>query len=156
MTETADTKVKWRGVWITARQRDAFIWAEEQFHERHPNVDFIPVQGSWSTNVDASAGTHNGAGATDWRTWHMTTAQRIHMIVCLKNAGQAVWYRTRVSGFDPHAHCLDRVTRGMSNLAKWQVEQYDAGRSGLSSNAKDPTYRPDPPRKWSYKLKRPI
>ncbi len=156
MTETADTRVKWRGVWITARQRDAFEWAEKQFHKKYPKVDFIPTQGSWSTSVDASAGTHNGAGACDWRTWHMTGPQRVYMIHCLKDAGQAAWYRSSAQGFDPHCHCLDRVTRGMSNLAKWQVEQFDAGRTGLASNRTDPTYRPSPSVKWSFKLKRPV
>lgn len=156
--ETAQTPVWWRGVKITARQRDAFRWAEARLQKRFPGVSLVPTQGSWADG-ELSGGTHSKAGACDFRTWHMTVPQRVYMIRCLKDAGQAIWFRPEDwdgDGGDEHAHCLDRVTVNMDGGAKWQVAQYDAGRSGLVSNRRDPTYRPKPPVKWSFKLKRPV
>ena len=156
MTEKAQDRVWWRGVQITARQRDAFRWAEKRLMKKFPGVSLKPTQGSWSNGVEASAGTHNGAGVCDFRTWHMTAEQRVYMVRCLKDAGQAAWYRTAAQGFDPHVHVCDRVTTGMAALARWQVAQYDAGRTGLASNKTDPTYRPSPSVRWSWKLGRPV
>ena len=158
MGETAQTPVWWRGVKITARQRDAFRAAEKRLQARYPGTSLIPTQGSWSDGK-FSGGTHSGAGACDFRTWHYTTPQRIYMIRCLKDVGQAVWYRPEGwdgAGGDEHAHCLDRVVVNMDAGAKWQVKQYDAGRSGLASNRTDPTYRPSPSVVWSYKLGKPV
>lgn len=158
MAEVAQTPVWWRGVKITARQRDAFRWAEARLQKKHPGTSLIPTQGSWSDG-SLSGGTHSGSGACDFRTWHYTRDQRVYAIRCLKDAGQAIWYRPENwdgDGGDEHAHCLDRVTVGMDAGAKWQVAQYDARRSGLTSNKADLTYRPRPAIKWSYKAGRPI
>ncbi len=154
--ETAQTRVWWRGVQITARQRDAFREAERRLLRKYPGVSLKPTQGSWSSSVNASAGTHEGAGVVDFRTWHMTPQQRAYMVRCLKDVGQAAWYRTTEQGFDPHVHVCDRVTTNMAPAAVWQVKQFDLGRTGLASNRKDPTYRPSPSVKWSYKLGRPV
>lgn len=154
--ETAQTAVWWRGVKVTARMRDALRYAEELWRKSHKGMVIKPSQGSWSTGVAASAGSHDGAGACDLSTSHLTTDQRIALVRALKNAGLCAWYRTEAQGFDPHVHVLDKVKVGMAPLAKWQVDQFAAGRTGLSTNAKDPTYRPSPPRIWSYKLGKPI
>jgi hypothetical protein len=156
--ETAQTPVWWRGVKITARMRDMIRYAERRFQKRYPGVTFVPTQGSWA-NGSLSGGTHSGAGAIDWRTWHMTAAQRIYMIRCLKDAGAAIWFRPKNwdgNGGAEHAHMLDRVTTGMDPGAKWQVAQYDARRSGLRSNRVDLTYRTKPAVKWSYPLGKPV
>lgn len=155
MRETAQTRVAWRGVYLTARMRDALRWAEQRIQRRHPGVTLLPSQGSWS-NGSLSAGTHTGAGAVDLRTRHLTTAQRIATVRALKDAGLAVWFRDEGDGFAPHIHALDRVTTGMHPSAAWQVRQYDAKRSGLSANRPDPTYRPSPPVKWSYPRHTPV
>lgn len=152
------TPVWWRGVRITARMRDMIRYAEREFQKKYRGVTFVPTQGSWSDG-SLSGGTHSGAGAIDFRTWHLTTGQRQHMIRCLKDAGGAIWFRPEDwdgDGGDEHAHMLDRVKTGMDDGAKWQVDQYDARRSGLRSNRFDPTYRPNPPVKWSYPLGRPV
>lgn len=151
----AQTRVTWRGVQLTARMRDALRWAERRIQRRHPGVTIVPTQGSWS-NGALSALTHSGAGAVDLRTRHLTRAQRIATVRALKDAGLAAWYRDTADGFAPHIHALDRVTRNLHPSARWQVQQYDNRRSGLSSNRPDPTYRPSPPVKWSYRAGRPV
>lgn len=155
MRETAQTRVTWRGVRITARMRDALRWAERRVQARYPGVTIVPTQGSWS-NGTLSAGTHTGAGAVDLRTRHLTTDQRIATVRALKDAGLAPWYRDEADGFDPHIHVLDRVTTNMHPSARWQVQQWNARRSGLTSNRPDPSYRPNPPRKWSFPKSTPI
>ena len=153
--ETANTRVWWRGVQLTARMRDALRWAEKRLQSKHPGVSIIPTQGSWS-NGSLSGGTHSGAGAVDLRTWHLTTAQRIYLVRALKDAGLAAWYRDQSQGFAPHIHALDLVTTGMDSGARWQTVQYRNRRSGLTSNKPDPTYRPKVPVKFDYRLGKPV
>lgn len=152
---TAQSRVAWRGVTLTARMRDALRWAEQRVQRRHPGVTIVPTQGSWS-NGSLSGGTHSGAGAVDLRTRHLTTAQRVATVRALKDAGLAAWYRDQGDGFAPHIHALDRVTTNMHPAGRWQAAQYDRRRSGLTSNRPDPTYRPDPPVKWNYTKGRPV
>jgi hypothetical protein len=156
MAEKAYDKVWWRGEQFTARHRNALRWAEKKMQQKYPGVSLIPTQGSWS-HYEASAGTHGGAGAGDLRTWHMTENQRKHLVLCLKEAGLAAWYRTPSQGFDPHIHCLDIGGQiGMAQGAKDQIKSYDRHRSGLSGDSYDPTYRPSPKVKFSYPLGKPI
>jgi hypothetical protein len=97
-----------------------------------------------------------GAGAIDIRTRHLTAAQRRDLVRALKDAGLAAWYRTEAQGFAPHIHALDLITTGMAYGGKWQVAQYLAGKTGLTSNLPDRTYRPTPQVKWSYVKGRPV
>lgn len=152
---TAQDRVTWRGVTLTARMRDALRWAERRVQRKHPGVTLLPSQGSWS-NGSLSGNTHAGAGAVDLRTRHLTAVQRVATVRALKDAGLAAWYRDTSDGFSPHIHALDRVTTNMHPAAKWQVRQYDNRRSGLSTDRVDNTYRPVPPVKWSYPLARPV
>lgn len=155
--ETAYSRVTWRGVQLTARHRDALRWAERKWQRRFPGLTIVPMQGSWS-NVDASAGTHRGAGAVDIRTRHLTTEQRIALVRVLKDAGLAAWYRTTAQGFDgEHIHALDIGGQlGMDPYAKWQVKQYDAGRLALATNSIDRTYRPSPKVRWDHRTAAPV
>ena len=153
MTETADTRVAWRGVRLTARMRDALRYAERLLQRKYPGVTIVPTQGSWSDG-SLSAGTHTGAGAADLRTRHLTADQRRALVRALKDAGLVAWFRTPAQGFPEHVHVLDKVTRGMAPGAVWQVRQYAAGRSGLSSNLPDRTYRANV--KWDYRKGKPV
>lgn len=158
MAETAGTRVWWRGVQLTARHRDALRWAERKLQRRYPGVSIIPTQGSWS-NGSLSAGTHTGAGSVDLRTHHLTDAQRRYLVRCLKDSGQAAWFRTTDQGFAPHVHSLDLAAMNSSTMAagaRWQCRQYDAGRTGLASNRIDPTYRPAPRVKFDYRKGQPV
>lgn len=159
MAEKAYDRVSWRGVKLTARHRNALRWAERKFQKKYPGVSFIPVQGSWS-GAAASAGTHSGAGAVDLRTRHLTKEQRIYMVRCLKDAGQAVWYRANNwdgRGGGEHAHALDIGGQtGMDAGAKQQIRSFDQKRNGLRNNAVDNTYRPKPPVKFSFPQDKPV
>lgn len=157
MAVKAYDRVWWRGVKLTARHRNALRWAEKKMQKKYPGVSIIPTQGSWSTAVGASAGTHSGAGAVDLRTWHMSTRQRIYLVRCLKDAGMAAWYRTPSQGFDPHIHALDIGGQlGMDSGAKSQIKSYDRHRDGLRGDRYDSTYRPNPKVKFSWPLNRPV
>lgn len=157
--ETAQSKVWWRGVQITARQRDALRWAEKQVQKKFPGVTLLPAQGSWSSSVAASGSTHSGSGAVDIRTVMLTDEQRKAVVVALKKAGQAAWFRPvnwDGRGGGQHIHAIDRRTTGESSSAKWQVGQYDAGKNGLSNAAPDKTFRPKPPVHWDYPNGKPV
>ena len=156
MSERAYDKVWWRGVRLTARHRNALRWAEAKLQKKFPGVSIIPTQGSWSSG-SLSAGTHGGAGAVDLRTWHLMTEQRVYLVRCLKDSGQAAWYRTEAQGFDPHVHSLDIGGQiGMDTLAKVQIKAFDAKRDGLSGNKADNTYRPTPRVKFSFVKNAPV
>jgi hypothetical protein len=159
MSETAQSKVAWRGVNITARQRDALRWAERLVQKKHPGVTLLPAQGSWNSSVNASGTTHAKAGAVDLRTVMYNDLQRIAIVVALKKAGMACWYRPvnwDGSGGGEHIHVLDRVTTNLSPSAAWQVGQYDRGMNGLTSARRDPSFRVKPSVKFNYRLGRPV
>lgn len=150
--------VWWRGVKITARMRAMLRWAEAEFQKKYPGVSIIATQGSWS-NGSLSGGTHSGAGAVDLRSWHYTDAQRNYLLRCLKRAGFAVWFRPyNWDGNEggEHLHALDKVKTGMDSGARWQVDQYKAGRSGLRSNLRDTSYRAPGDPVWNYSKGQPV
>lgn len=159
MSETAQSKIAWRGVRLTARHRDALRWAERKWQKKYPGLTIQPSQGSWS-GAAASAGTHSGTGAVDLRTKHLTKDQRIALVRALKDAGMAAWYRPTNwdgRGGGEHIHALDIGGQtGMDASAKDQIRKYDAKRNGLRNNAADTTYRPSPPVKFNYKQGKPV
>lgn len=146
-------RVTWRGVRLNKRTRDALLWAEKKSGVR---VD--PSQGSYNAGgVAASAGTHDGGGAVDIRTRHLTRDQRVKLVRALKDAGFAAWYRTTAQGFSgPHIHALAIGDKEMASGARNQVASFDAGRDGLRGNRIDKTYRPDPRKRFSYAKDRPV
>jgi hypothetical protein len=126
---------------LWALLRDAYAAAGE------PVDHLVVVQGSYSSGVAASGGTHARNGACDLRTWNLTAATRAQLcralVVELRKRGLCAWYRDREhGGFDPHIHCIDRYADDLSPQAAWQVEQYDVGRDGLASAGLD--YHPRP------------
>ena len=158
MKEKALDPVWWRGVKITARMRDMLRDAEARFQKKYPGISIVPVQGSWS-NGSLSGGTHSGAGAVDLRSRIYTKDQLQYLLRCLKDVGLACWYRPfNWDGNDggEHIHGLDKVKTGMDSGAKWQVDQYKAGRSGLTSNLRDTSYRAKGDPVWNYTQGRPV
>lgn len=155
---TAMTKVEWgdTGMYLTSRMANAMKAAHRKFHKRYPKVKINLAQGSWHKGTVASAGTHDGAGAADTSIRNLSKAQRIYLVLCYKWAGLCAWYRTTKQGFDPHIHVLDKVTKGMADLAKYQVAQYLAGRTGLRTNARDDTWRAPGDPVWNYQLGKPV
>ncbi|WBQ03795.1 peptidoglycan-binding domain-containing protein [Kribbella sp. CA-293567] len=97
------------------------------------------VQGSYrgANGASASAGTHDGGGVLDLRTWNLTAAQRNRWTAAARAVGFIVWYRTVLQGFTPHLHIIAKGDRDMSPSAERQVYAANNGRNGLKSNKVD-------------------
>lgn len=109
--------------------------------EARLGVTFVCWQGSYSTGVEASAGTHDGGGALDLNVPGGLPPEKI--VRHLRNAGFAAWYRTYAQGFDPHIHALDIGNDRLAPLAQSQVTSYLHGGTGLASGGDDPQpFRP--------------
>jgi hypothetical protein len=150
------TRVYWRGVRVNARTRDAILYAEKKWRKKYPTKTIELTQGSYSTSVPASGSTHSGGGVVDIRTRNLSTDCRIALVRALKDAGAAAWYRDEAEGFSPHIHACFHADKEMSTSAKGQCVSWDNGRNGLRNNAPDPTYRPDPPVRFSYAQGKPV
>lgn len=85
----------------------------------------LVTQGSYSTGVAASAGTHAGGGVIDLGT--TSTA----VLAALISAGFAAWIRTPAQGFAPHIHAVLMGDPTLSPQAAAQVISFLAGGTGL-------------------------
>lgn len=108
------------------------------------------TQGSFRPRTPYSGTTHTGAGSLDVDTspdgkwWGRRKTN--HVAGVLRRVGFAAWPRDERDGMGRHIHA-ERIGPGLSTSAQWQVDEYDAGRSGLSSGKRDRyTYRPRPVR----------
>lgn len=144
-------KIPFRGFKFDARTAAMIRWAEKR-----AGFPFKIAQGSYSTSVGASAGTHDGGGAVDFGV--VTNSGRIEPTLrALKDAGFAAWHRPAVKGVWPeHIHAIAIGCKDLSPLAAQQVRDYLHGRDGLSDNAADPSYRPNPAVVFSLLSNRPI
>lgn len=127
------TRTTWRGVVVDART--AAMLNEV---DRLTSPELVPTQGSYSTGVSASAGTHSGGGAVDLSVLGMGPTVRDNVIRAMRRVGFAAWYRDPSEGpWGAHIHA---VAVGCKDLAPAAVAQVDAlrdGRSGLASNGVD-------------------
>jgi hypothetical protein len=107
--------------------------------ERRSGVKVTIVQGSYrgSEGASASAGTHDGGGVLDLRTWNLTVAQRGSWTYHARAVGFIVWYRTTAQGFDPHLHVVAKGDSDLSASAAQQVKDAAAGLNGLRSRGRD-------------------
>jgi hypothetical protein len=113
----------------------------------------VVVQGSYSSSISASAGTHRGGGALDIRTRNLTLTERARLELNLRRVGFAAWIRDARDGFDPHIHAIRSDCGDLHWQARAQVVDYRHGRNGLANNG--PDRGPDGYRlmTWSYYLK---
>jgi hypothetical protein len=107
--------------------------------ERLIGRELTIVQGSYraGNGASASAGTHDGGGVIDVRTYNLTVAERNAMIEHARMVGFAAWYRTKAQGFDPHSHWNAIGDEDMPVSAQNQVTQYKHGLNGLASYGDD-------------------
>lgn len=108
-----------------------------QTAERYAGTTFTLTQGSYSTGVAASAGTHDGGGAGDISVGGMSRAQIDKSIQGLRMAGFAAWSRTPAEGFGAHIHFEAIGDKEMSSGGRDQVVDLFAGRNGLANNGPD-------------------
>lgn len=143
-------RILWRGQRFTRRAVQSLRWAEEK-----SGVRIDPSQGSFNSGgVAASGGTHDGE-AVDLRVRGLSPAEIERLVIWLRKAGWAAWYRAPSSSWGPHIHAVP-TTGILSPAAAQQVRAFDAGRDGLRGNRVDPTWRPRIKRRWSYKLGKPV
>ncbi|MDC3378661.1 SH3 domain-containing protein [Planctomycetota bacterium] len=103
-----------------------------------PGFRFVLTQGSYSTSVAASGGTHGGGGAVDIRTRGHSRGTVDAMVRALRRAGFAAWSRGRgADSFAPHIHAIAIGDRDLSSSARNQVRAYAQGRNGLRNRARD-------------------
>jgi len=118
---------------IINRRTQAMIW---MVNRRLP-FDLTLVQGSYHTTTTASAGTHDGGGVVDFRTWDLSETQRGQALAVARQEGFYAWYRTAAQGFDPHMHWVAKADAELSPSAKQQAIDAEAGYNGLASHLKD-------------------
>lgn len=151
----------WRGVLLDEVTIAALEWAEAGW-SKPGNVGagqkIQPSQGSYNAGgVAASAGTHDGGGAVDIKTLHLTTVQRRRLVRWLRRAGFAAWFRPAVAGlWGPHVHAILLDHPHASAGAKAQMVAYRNGRNGLANNGPDVGWRPDPIPTFDYDLGVPV
>jgi len=109
------------------------------------------VQGSYSSGVSQSAGTHDGGGAIDVSP----TNDPNRVVRELREVGFAAWHRTADQGdWNAHIHAIAIGDSESSSGARQQVQAYYSGRNGLASNAQDDGPRLDPIPVWPVELPR--
>lgn len=146
-----DERVTWRGHTFTRRAVQSLRWVELK-----SGVKIEPVQGSFNRGgVSQSAGTHDGE-AVDIRVRNLSPEEIRRLVVWLRKAGWAAWYRAPSAAWGPHVHAVPAGSTLLSASAAQQVRAYDAGRDGLAGNRVDHTWRPRLKRRWSYRLGRPV
>jgi hypothetical protein len=97
-----------------------------------------PTQGSYSSSVGASAGTHSGGGAVDLHCASLPEDQALEIVRVMRQVGFAAWMRKPAEGNWPeHIHGIAIGCPDLSASAKRQVTAYKAGLSGLASGKKD-------------------
>lgn len=106
------------------RRTYAMLEYAQQLYNGPGNLLWI-TQGSYSDNVEASFGTHAGGGVVDIsvrdpNTFTFLYEETNSMVLALRQAGFAAWYRSPDEGFDPHIHA---VAIGDAELSEAAVEQ---------------------------------
>ncbi|HEY1119006.1 MAG TPA: hypothetical protein VGE43_14940 [Acidimicrobiales bacterium] len=129
-------RITWRG-----RTFDRYTVAALQEAERRLGRELTFYQGSYSTGVSNSAGTHDGGGAVD--CWCPGVSGRRTARV-LRGVGFAAWHRPARDGvWGRHVHGVQIDNARLSPAAQRQVAEYRAGGDGLAGSAPDPDpYRP--------------
>ena len=119
-----------------------------QVAEARLGYDLTIVQGSYTTAVGQSAGTHAGGGVVD-----LAPYQHARKVKVLRDLGWAAWYRPKLPGvWGAHIHAVLIGHRTMSQSAAAQVVAYQHGLDGLAAGNTDPNpYRPNPPVVFDYR-----
>lgn len=128
-------QVTWRGAKFDEQTRDMLVELDKLVG---PNVQIRPTQGSYSTAVGASAGTHAGGGAVDLSVAKLNAFQVQLVVFLARRVGFAAWHRTPSEGpWVAHIHMINKTARDAAPAAKRQVSAYRAGKNGLASGKPD-------------------
>lgn len=128
-------KVSYSGVTINTRTR-AMLRAAGRTLAKGCTLDL--TQGSYSSGVSQSAGTHDGGGAADINVGALCGKRHAAVVRALRTVGFAAWYRTPAQGDWPtHIHAIAISDPDLSSGAQSQVADYYNGRNGLANHAAD-------------------
>lgn len=97
------------------------------------------TQGSYSTSVAASGGTHAGGGVVDLMNSSWSSGPgMIKILSTMRQWGLIAWWRTPAQGGWPyHIHAIDRGSTDMSSAAAVQVQNWKDGLNGLRGRTPD-------------------
>lgn len=111
----------------------------QEVKSRLANVAPVRVtQGSYSTGVGASAGTHSGGGAVDIALSGLTDDDARTIETTMREVGFAAWYRPAIPGVWPrHVHGIAIGCGDLAPQAAAQVTDYRNGRDGLANHGPD-------------------
>ncbi len=127
------SRVSWRGVTLDERTRDMLVEAE-----RLCGVKLVPTQGSYSTSVGASAGTHAGGGAVDLSDRGHNAEVRRKVVTALWKVGFVAAHRTSPPFSGSHYHAIAIDCPDLSASAARQVREMSSGGDGLVGSAPGP------------------
>lgn len=132
--------VRWRGVTVDDRTAAMLNEADKLLG---PNISFEPTQGSYSTSVDASAGTHSGGGAVDIHVSGFSAATIQKIVQIMREVGFAAWHRLPSEGpWGEHVHAIAIGCKDLSAAAAHQVQELKAGQNGLANHHADTYHGP--------------
>lgn len=127
-------RVNWRGVIVDSRTAAMLAEANRLL----PSISFWPVQGSYSTGVSASGGTHSGGGAVDITLTNLSDAAARQIETVMRRVGFAAWYRPAIPGtWNRHVHGIAMGCADASSAAKVQMQNYKDGDDGLVGPGRD-------------------
>lgn len=123
-----------KGQLLNQRTYDMLIYAQSLYNGQIDITGSAITQGSYTTAVEASFGTHDGGGALDLSvmapgTYTILEDEIEPLIKALRLAGFAAWYRDFndiYEGSPPHIHAIAIGDRELSLAAREQL----AGRFG--------------------------
>ena len=129
--------VRFRGVTVNVRTRVMVERAESYMRKMGITSKLSFSQGSFSTSVPGSKGTHDGGGALDIRINQFSRATADKVVKALRMAGFAAWRRGQGDSFSPHIHAIAIGDRTATQVAKNQVAEYFRGGDGLVGSKRD-------------------
>lgn len=127
--------VTWRGKKFDPQTREMLIEVDKLVG---PDVQIKPTQGSYSSGVAASGGTHSGGGAVDLSVAALSPTQIDIVVFLLRRVGFAAWHRSPSEGpWGAHIHAIDKTAADLSPQARSQVVAYGNGKNGLANGRAD-------------------
>jgi hypothetical protein len=129
-------RLSWRGV--VANRRTIEMLEITELRGLGSLTPLRIPQGSYTSGVSASGGTHSGGGALDISVRGLSAAERDRVVRELRETSFAAWYRPFLPGQWPaHIHAIAIGDKELSDQAAWQVSEYRAGRNGLANQGPD-------------------
>lgn len=127
-------KITYRGVTLNQRTIDMVLAVEAILGWKT-----VLTQGSYNRGgVAASAGTHDGGGAVDFRVRNLSVSEKAALVVATRKVGFASWHRLTSEGnWVEHCHAIAIGDPDLSAGARAQVAAYKAGKNGLANKHSD-------------------